>query len=155
MKRKLKKEPIVILLIILSLVVGFIIINNKPKKHESNKVKKVVKEKTTNDKKNKKEEPLREGEELVAMTSKGYRVTRLNDIYYVDGILIVNKTYPLPSTYQPQDPYKEITSDYLYGGDYIEKSVMEAYLKMKDDALKEGLSLKISSGYRSYKVHWN
>ena len=66
--------------------------------------------------------------------------------------MIVNKSYPLPSSYQPQNPYKEITSDYLYGGDYIEKDVMEAYLKMQADAVKEGLNLKISSGYRSYKV---
>lgn len=95
---------------------------------------------------------LREGEEIIGESDKGYLITKLNDVYYVDGILIVNKTYPLPSTYKPVNPYKEITKDYLYGSDYIEDFVMKAYLKMKKDAEKDKVKLKISSGYRSYSV---
>ena len=95
---------------------------------------------------------LREGEEIIGKTDSGYLITKWNDLYYVDGVLIVNKTYPLPATYKPIHPYKEITKDYLYGGDYIEDFVMEAFKQMSSDAEKEGIKLRITSGYRSYSV---
>ena len=56
--------------------------------------------------------------------------------------MIVNKSYPLDSTYKPVNPYKPITSDYIYGEDYLEKEVMEAFIKMKTEAQKLGYSLK-------------
>ena len=95
---------------------------------------------------------LREGEEIIGKTDSGYLITKWNDLYYVDGVLIVNKTYPLPATYKPIHSYKEITKDYLYGGDYIEDFVMEAFKQMSSDAEKEGIKLRITSGYRSYSV---
>jgi len=95
---------------------------------------------------------LRDGEEIIGKSDKGFLITKLNDVYYVGGTLIVNKSYPLPKTYKPISPYKEITKDYLFGGDYIEDYVMDAYLNMLEDAKKDGLSLKITSGYRSYSV---
>jgi len=54
---------------------------------------------------------------------------------YINGILIANKTYALPSTYAP-------------GG--LTKETQAAYNQMKADAAKEGLKLTIVSGYRSY-----
>lgn len=138
----MKNRSLVIIIFIITL--GLIVLLLKPSdekkkvKYKTNKIKEKVK--------------LRHGEQLIETTVKGYPVTKLDDVYYVDGVLIVNKTYPLPSNYQPKEPYKEIASDYLYGGDYIEKNVMDAYLKMENGASKEGLNLKISSGYRSYKV---
>jgi len=56
---------------------------------------------------------------------------------YIDGILIVNKTYALPSDYNP------------YDGD-IAPEVQEAFNAMEQDARAEGLTLYISSGFRSY-----
>ncbi|MCC8069192.1 MAG: D-alanyl-D-alanine carboxypeptidase family protein [Ruminococcus sp.] len=56
---------------------------------------------------------------------------------YIDGILIVNKTYALPSDYNP------------YDGD-IAPEVQEAFNTMEQDARAEGLTLYISSGFRSY-----
>ncbi|MBR3283397.1 MAG: D-alanyl-D-alanine carboxypeptidase family protein [Ruminococcus sp.] len=58
-----------------------------------------------------------------------------NGITYVNGILIANKTYGLPSTYNPG----AITSD-----------AQAAFNKMKADAAKAGYSLFICSGFRSY-----
>ncbi len=139
------KKILVFILIVIVIFISYILVTSNSKT-EKPSLKKHVK---TEEKKKLK---LREGEELIETTSKGYSVTKLKDIYYVDGVLIVNKTYPLPENYQPINPYKEITSDYLYGGDYIEEKVMNQFLKMQSDASKKSLSLKISSGYRSYKV---
>ena len=84
---------------------------------------------------------------LVGETKKGYKIDYKDGAYYIGSTLIVNKTYPLPSTYQPQNPYKPITSDYIYGEDYIEKEVMEAYLNMKDEALKQNINLFYMKNY--------
>lgn len=68
-------------------------------------------------------------------SSKGYPIITKNGVTYIDGVLVVNKTYSLPSNYG-----KGLTSDTL-----------EAFQKMKNAALKEGITLKIISGYRSYQ----
>ncbi|MBO5414833.1 MAG: D-alanyl-D-alanine carboxypeptidase family protein [Bacilli bacterium] len=68
-------------------------------------------------------------------TSKGYKITKENDIYYINGVLIANKTYSLPSSYAPGGLLDIFTSNFN---------------KMHDDALKEGINLEIISGYRSY-----
>ena len=151
-KRKLNKKGktvVFVMFLILSLVIFFNFDKKGNDKPEIN----------TNEEKNSKEkvsaksnDKLRDGEVVIGSTDKGFLITELNGITYVDGVLIVNKTYSLPSTYQPQNPYKEITSDYLYGADYIEDYVMNEYLKMNEDAKKEGINLKITSGYRSYNV---
>ncbi len=156
-KRKLnvKGKFLLFLIICFIFLFSFLIFrsNNIDKKKDI-KVDNDVKDKNIPNEKNEQviDYNLREGEEIVDKTDKGFIITKLNNIYYVDGILMVNKSYPLPSTYKPQTPYKEITKDYLYGGDYIEDYVMNEYLKMKDDASKEGIALKITSGYRSYSV---
>lgn len=56
-------------------------------------------------------------------------------ITYVNGILIANKTYALPSTYSPGDVLPEAKS---------------AFESMRVDAEKAGYKLKIVSGFRSY-----
>ncbi len=53
---------------------------------------------------------------------------------YVDGILVINKTYGAPESYDPG----------LY--DYVS----EAFAEMKEDAAEEGLNLYIGSSYRDY-----
>lgn len=55
---------------------------------------------------------------------------------YIKGILIVNKTHSLPSNYDP--------------GTNLE--ALQAFENMKAKASKEGISLKIVSGYRSYQT---
>ena len=68
-------------------------------------------------------------------SSKGYKVEKKNGLYYVNGILIANKTYPLPSTYNPGGLLSVFTDNFN---------------KMKNDAKKEGINLWIRSGFRSY-----
>ncbi len=76
----------------------------------------------------------------IGVSARGYSIKVVKGITYVNGILIANKTYALPSSYAP-------------GG--LDKTVSEAFNKMKEDAAKEGLKLWIASGYRSYDYQKN
>ena len=67
-------------------------------------------------------------------TSKGYNAKVVNGITYIDGILITNKTYSLPSSY----------------GNGLTKETKKAFNDMDAEATSLGLNLYISSGYRSY-----
>ena len=67
-------------------------------------------------------------------TSKGYNAKVIDGITYIDGILIANKTYKLPSSY----------------GSGLTKETKNAFNLMDADATALGLNLYISSGYRSY-----
>ncbi len=62
------------------------------------------------------------------------RKSVVNGITYIDGILIANKTYKLPSNYNPG------TNSKAYA----------AFQKMQSDAYKDGIYLYIASGFRSY-----
>lgn len=72
----------------------------------------------------------------VFMTSKGYLGKVIDGVTYIDGVLIVNKTYALPSTY----------------GEGITSETQNAFNKMESDASKLGLNLWMASGYRSYSL---
>ena len=60
----------------------------------------------------------------------------VNGISYVDGIMIVNKSYSLPSNYNPG----------------IDAEADKAYYKMKEAAQKDGVSLFVVSDFRSYET---
>lgn len=55
---------------------------------------------------------------------------------YIKGILLVNKNYELPSDYDPG----------------TNEVALDAFNNMKEEARKDGISLKIVSGYRSYET---
>ena len=57
-----------------------------------------------------------------------------NGAYYINNILIANKTYSLPSTYTPG----------------LLPELNNAFEKLKNAAAEDGISLKIISGFRSY-----
>ena len=73
-------------------------------------------------------------------TSKGFNIVKKNGIYYIGGILIANKTYSLPSTYNPGG----LTSDFTNN-----------FNKLKSAASKENINLRIISGFRSYNTQVN
>ncbi len=62
-------------------------------------------------------------------------ITVKNGITYVNGVLIANKSYSLPSSYNPGAILPEALS---------------SFYTMQADAAKAGLNLWITSGYRSY-----
>ncbi len=73
---------------------------------------------------------------LTAKTNKAKtKITVKNGITYVDGVLVVNKTYSIPSTYNPG----ELTAE-----------TKNAFIEMKKSALKSNITLTITSGFRSY-----
>ena len=61
-------------------------------------------------------------------------VTANPEITYIDGILVVNKTYALPADYNPG----------------VDPEAQAAFEKMQADAAELGLNIYISSGFRSY-----
>jgi len=69
------------------------------------------------------------------ITSNGYSITVKDGITYVDGVLIANKTYALPETYNPQG----LTSE-----------TYAAFIEMQSAASAEGLGIYVKSGFRSY-----
>ncbi|MBR3840306.1 MAG: M15 family metallopeptidase [Erysipelotrichales bacterium] len=73
-------------------------------------------------------------EDGVITTSKGYQIEIVDHIAYINGVMIVNKSYPLPS-------------DYAYG---FHEDTQAAFDLMKLDAAALGLNLYNSSGYRTY-----
>lgn len=82
---------------------------------------------------NKKKEVKKEEEKKEPEKPK---VTKGEDgIYYIDGIMIVNKSYPLPSDYNPGKLLPEF---------------MNAYNEMIAAATEDGIKLWIQSGFRSY-----
>ena len=72
---------------------------------------------------------------LIGKSSKGYEIRRVNGIYYVNGILIANKTYALHSSYNPNGLLSLFTNNFY---------------RMQADAASQGISLSIISGFRSY-----
>jgi len=77
-------------------------------------------------------------------------ITDENGLTYVDGILIVNKTYTLPKNYVPKDTYQKI-KDETQCEFCLNKKVYKKYNEMYADATSLGLNIWIQSGYRSYK----
>ncbi len=67
-------------------------------------------------------------------TSKGYTAKVVDGITYIDGVLIANKTYSLPSSYAPG----------------LLSSLQNAFNNLKNDANGAGFNFYIGSGYRSY-----
>ncbi len=82
-------------------------------------------------------EPMDEGDKgggKASTPATEHEIVEQSGITYVDGIMIVNKTYGLPSTYQPGlDPECEA-----------------AFGEMATAAWNDGLSIWMCSGYRSY-----
>ena len=72
----------------------------------------------------------------VVIVSDKKKVTKIKGIYYIDGIMLVNKSYPITKKYDPKDLLDETKI---------------AFSKMQNDALIDGITLWITSGYRSYK----
>ena len=72
-------------------------------------------------------------------TSKGFKGVTKNGVTYIEGYLVVNKTYTLPSSY----------------GNGLTNATIEAFNKMQAAAKVDGLNIYISSGFRSYSYQKN
>lgn len=164
-KRNKWKKNIYILIFIILILGGSITIKKLLKNNNKNNI---TKENINNDKNEKKEETktnvnlekapnnyqefikLKDGEYL---TSKGYTLSIKEGIAYIDNNIIVNKTYSVPNSYQPQNPNEPLTGEKC--NNCIDKEAMQAFKMMQSDATSLGLSIYISSGYRSYNYQEN
>jgi len=75
-----------------------------------------------------------EGGDTTFKTSKGFSGYTKNGVTYINGVLIANKTYGLPSSY----------------GSGLTSETSNAFNEMKNAAESQGLTLNIISGFRSY-----
>lgn len=73
-------------------------------------------------------------------TSKGFKGVTKNGITYIDGYLVANKTYSLPSTYNPGKLLQE---------------TQNAADQMLAAAKLDGFSIHVQSGFRSYETQKN
>lgn len=71
----------------------------------------------------------------VKAMAKAHSTEVVDGVTYIDGILIVNKTYSLPKSYN-------------YG---LTDETLKAFNKMRTAAAKDNISLEIASGFRSYE----
>ncbi len=73
--------------------------------------------------------------ETTSQQTEAVNVEVNDGITYIDGILIANKTYALPSDYNPG----------------VNSEAMAAFEEMQKVAYSEGCNIYISSGFRSYQ----
>lgn len=73
-------------------------------------------------------------------TQNNFNIYEIDGITYIDGIIIANKSYSLPESYNPGGLLPECT---------------DAFTAMQKDARSKGLSIYISSGFRSYESQKN
>ena len=89
-------------------------------------------------------------------TSKGFKITKINGVTYVDDYLIANKTYFLPEDFVPTNTYKKADgSSTKQCSTCIDKTAYQAFKDMDADATAIGLNLWIQSGFRSFITQTN
>mgnify|MGYP004498855303 CR=1 FL=1 len=80
----------------------------------------------------------------ISKSTKGYTIKNYYGVTYVDGVVIANKTYSLPSNFAPNNLVA--INGYIKVVDYVK----DAFLSLSSDAKAIGLNIYASSGYRSY-----
>ncbi len=92
-------------------------------------------------------------EEIVRRVNSNLDYTFYEDSTKADlskGMLtLVNKYYYLDKSYVPDD-LDSVSGIYARDSAKLKKVAKENFIKMADDARKEGLTLKVTTGYRSY-----
>jgi len=80
----------------------------------------------------------------ISKTSKGNTLKNYYGITYIDDVVVVNKTYSLPSNFAPNNLVT--INGYIKIVDYVK----EAFNELTSDSSSIGLNIYASSGYRSY-----
>ena len=83
-------------------------------------------------------------------TSKGFKITEINGVTYIDDVMMVNKTYGLPSDYMPVDTVESPEGKTNTCNKCINKIAYKSFSNMQADAKALGLNIYIASGYRPY-----
>jgi len=80
----------------------------------------------------------------ISKTSKGNELKNYYGITYIDDVIVVNKTYNLPSNFAPNNLVT--INSYIKIVDYVK----DAFTELTSDSKALGLNIYASSGYRSY-----
>lgn len=80
------------------------------------------------------------GKVVVGISGKGYEIIDVDGVTYIDGVLVVNKTYSVPQDYAPGD---------------LTPECMEAFNSLVAAAAEDGLNIFVVSGYRSFETQRN
>lgn len=83
-------------------------------------------------------------------TAKGFKITEINGVTYIDDVMMVNKTYSLPSDYMPVDTVESPKGKTNTCNKCINKIAYKSFSNMQADAKALGLNIYIASGYRPY-----
>gem|GEM_PF-796071 len=75
------------------------------------------------------------GPGVVGISKKGYEIIEVDGVTYINGVLVVNKTYSVPKDYSPGNLTPECS---------------EAFSELVAAAAADGLNIFVASGYRSY-----
>lgn len=111
----------------------------------------VVSNTTTNNKKETSAKVTEQTTKTSTTTKSTNNISEVSEAKYIEGILIVNKSYPLPKDFVPKNTYKN-AEGLKYCTECIDNDAYEHYKVMKADALSLGLNIWIQSGYRSYEL---
>ena len=87
-------------------------------------------------------------EETTTTSQSGHNVEVIDGCTYIDGILIINKSYSASPEYQGYNGGLDDTKPTPPIGLFPE--VIESFNTMQQDAKNQGLDIYIASGYRSY-----
>lgn len=88
---------------------------------------------------------VKENKDVIASkSSKGYTIKNYKGITYVDNVIMVNKSYSLPSNFAPNNLVT--INNYIKVVDFVK----DAFDELSSDAKSIGLNIYASSGYRSY-----
>ena len=80
----------------------------------------------------------------ISKTSKGNVIKNYYGITYIDDVIVVNKTFGLPSNFAPNN--LSTINGYIKIVDYVK----DAFNELISDSKSIGLNIYASSGYRSY-----
>lgn len=86
---------------------------------------------------------------LIGVTEKGAVVEIINGTTYVEGVLMVNKTYRLPSYYVPTNTHANVVGEQNVN-EGITAQAWEAWENIESAARADGCNIWIASGYRSF-----
>ena len=138
-RRRIKRNRTIALVIVV--VIVFIVCRGCYASHRKKRDERKAKTKTTESRieevSSKPEEDTDSSEE--EQPKMGHSIQNVDGLTYVDGILIVNKTYSLPQDYAPG----------------ISTAAQAAFDDMTAAAFNDGLYLYVNSGYRSYDEQYS
>ena len=77
-------------------------------------------------------------------STKNFNIEVKNGVTYIDGVMIVNKTYSVPRSFYPENAVK------CNNGQILNSATCNAAKEMINAAKQDGIALHVQSGFRSY-----